>query len=112
MPKTPGYRKRHDRNQAIVTLTDAVTKWRRDYWLGEPGSPQSREMYHRVIAEWEANDGRRLFDADFDKSAGGDGEHGLEASALVLGHASARVTDAVYAERDQSKVVEIMQLVG
>ena len=39
-------------------------------------------------------------------------EHGLEASALVLGHASARVTDAVYAERDQTKVAEIMRLVG
>jgi integrase len=39
-------------------------------------------------------------------------EHGLEASALVLGHASARVTDAVYAERDQSKVAEIMRRVG
>jgi len=36
----------------------------------------------------------------------------LEASALVLGHASARVTDAVYAERDQTKVAEIMRLVG
>lgn len=73
MPKTPGYRKRHDRNQAIVTLTDAVTKKRRDYWLGEPGSPESRERYHRVIAEWEAN-GRRLIDPDFDKPGdGGDG---------------------------------------
>ncbi len=71
MPKTPGYRKRHDRNQAIVTLTDAVTKRRRDYWLGEPGSPESRERYHRVIAEWEAN-GRRLPDLEFDAPAGSD----------------------------------------
>lgn len=75
MPKTPGYRKRHDRNQAIVTLTDAATKRRRDYWLGEYGSPESRELYHRVVAEWEAN-GRRLIDPDFEKSAGGGGGDG------------------------------------
>ncbi|MCC6910191.1 MAG: hypothetical protein IT430_19840 [Phycisphaerales bacterium] len=83
MPKTPGYRKRHDRNQAIVTLTDAVTKQRRDYWLGEFGTPQSREMYHRVIAEWEAN-GRRLFEAKFEKPpAGGEGEgDGITVSEL------------------------------
>jgi len=38
--------------------------------------------------------------------------HGLEASALVLGHASARVTDAVYAERDAAKVIEVVRKVG
>lgn len=59
MPKTPSYRKRKDYSQAIVTLTDAVTKRRRDYWLGEYGTTESRERYHRLIAEWEAN-GRRL----------------------------------------------------
>lgn len=59
MPRIPSYRKRKDRNQALVTLTDAVTKRRRDYWLGEYGTPESRERYHRLIAEWEAN-GRRL----------------------------------------------------
>ncbi len=59
MPKTPAYRKRRDRNLALVTLTDAVTKQRRDYWLGAFGSAESREQYHRIIAEWEAA-GRRL----------------------------------------------------
>lgn len=39
-------------------------------------------------------------------------EFGLEAAQLVLGHASAYVTDACYAERDHSKVVEIMQRIG
>jgi hypothetical protein len=58
MPKTPAYRKRSGYDQAIVTLTDAVTKRRRDYWLGEYGSPASRERYHRLIAAWEAG-GRR-----------------------------------------------------
>ncbi|MDX2199608.1 MAG: site-specific integrase, partial [Phycisphaerae bacterium] len=59
MPKTPSYRCRVGYAQAIVTLTDSVTKKRRDFWLGEYGTPESRERYHRIIAEWEAN-GRRL----------------------------------------------------
>ncbi len=58
MPKTPSYRKRSGYNQAIVTLTDSKTKRRRDYWLGEFNTPESREHYHRLIAAWEAN-GRR-----------------------------------------------------
>jgi len=37
---------------------------------------------------------------------------GLEAAQLALGHSSAQVTDAVYAERDGSKVAEIMRRVG
>ncbi len=59
MPKTPSYRCRVGYAQAIVTLTDSVTKKRRDYWLGPHGSPESRERYHRIVAEWEANS-RRL----------------------------------------------------
>ena len=59
MPKTPSYRCRTGYTQAIVTLTDSVTRKRRDYWLGPHGSPESREHYHLIIAEWEAN-GRRL----------------------------------------------------
>ncbi|MBL4699580.1 MAG: tyrosine-type recombinase/integrase, partial [Phycisphaerales bacterium] len=37
---------------------------------------------------------------------------GLEAAQLALGHASAQITDAIYAERDHSKVIEVMQRVG
>ena len=39
-------------------------------------------------------------------------EYGLEAAQLALGHASALVTDAVYAERDLTRVVEIMRRIG
>lgn len=59
--KPPSYRQRKGYTQALVTLTDAVTKQRRAYWLGEHGTPQSRELYHQVLAEWESN-GRRLPD--------------------------------------------------
>lgn len=56
--KPPGYRKRQGYTQAIVTLRDSATGRARDFWLGEFGSPESRELYHRLIAEWELR-GRR-----------------------------------------------------
>lgn len=58
MPKTPSYRTRKGYSQALVTLTDSRTKQRRDYWLGQHNSPESRQLYHRLIAEWESNDRR------------------------------------------------------
>lgn len=58
MPKTPSYRKRKGYTQALVTLTDSRTRKRRDFWLGEYGTPASREHYHRIIAAWEAHDRR------------------------------------------------------
>lgn len=39
-------------------------------------------------------------------------EHGLEAAQLVLGHSSATLTDAVYAERDEAKVRGVVAMVG
>ncbi len=38
----PSYRQRKGYDQAIVTLTDSVTRYRKDYWLGPYGSPESR----------------------------------------------------------------------
>ncbi|MCO6436788.1 MAG: hypothetical protein J5J06_06850 [Phycisphaerae bacterium] len=54
----PSYRRRTGYTQAIVTLTDSLSKKRRDYWLGDYGTAESRERYHRVIAAWEANQRR------------------------------------------------------
>jgi len=56
--KPPAYRQRRGYDQALVTLTDARTKQRRDYWLGPFDSPESRAHYHRLIAEWVAGDHR------------------------------------------------------
>ncbi|MBL4808869.1 MAG: site-specific integrase [Phycisphaerales bacterium] len=39
-------------------------------------------------------------------------EFGLEAAQLVLGHSSAVVTDAVYAERDMAKIEDVIRRVG
>ena len=60
MPRTvPSYRQRNGSDQALVTLMDAVTRERRDYWLGTHGTSESRERYHRLIARWESQ-GRTL----------------------------------------------------
>ncbi len=59
MGKIPSYRSRKGYDQALVTLTDSVSGKHRDYWLGPHGSRESRELYFRTIAEWEAR-GRRL----------------------------------------------------
>jgi integrase len=106
MPKTPGYRKRHDRNQAIVTLTDAITKKRRDYWLGDFGSAQSRELYHRVVAEWEAN-GRRLIDAGFEKPTD-DRDQGITVSELCARYW--RTESAHMTERDRGHSKSLIRL--
>lgn len=39
-------------------------------------------------------------------------EFGLEAAQIALGHSRVLVTDAVYAERDAAKVVEMMKKIG
>lgn len=59
--KPPSYRRREIRGKSVgyVTLFDAVTKHRRDYHLGEHGTPESRAKYARLLAEWESS-GRRL----------------------------------------------------
>jgi len=57
--RPPSYRRRPGYTQALVTLTDAVTGRRKDCWLGEYGTPASREAYHRTVAQWEAR-GRRM----------------------------------------------------
>lgn len=86
MPKTPAYRKRKGYTQAIVTLTDSATSKRRDYWLGEHGSPASRELYHRLVAEWEAG-GRRLPEALRDTGRRADARQaGPTVAELVLAY--------------------------
>jgi integrase len=54
----PTYRLHKQSGQAIVTLTDSFGN-RRDVLLGKHDTPESRQEYGRVIAEWEAA-GRRL----------------------------------------------------
>jgi integrase len=53
-PRLPAYRHHVASGQAVVTLTDALSKRRRDVYLGAFGSPESRAEYERVIADWLA----------------------------------------------------------
>jgi integrase len=54
--RDPSYRLHKQSGQAIVTLSDGMGG-RRDVLLGPYDSPQSREQYYRVLAEWRANGG-------------------------------------------------------
>ena len=83
--KIPSYRQRPEYGQAIVTLTDAVTKKRRTYWLGAFESRESRERYHRVIALWEACD-RRLPPPDADGPTGRAGSNGQAITVVEIIH--------------------------
>lgn len=82
--KPPAYRQRKGYTQAIVTMTDAVTKRRKDYWLGDYESPESRELYYRVLAEYEAL-GRSLPDLpDSAPSAASAAAGGADVDELAL----------------------------
>ena len=75
MHKPPSYRKKSGRSIAIVALVDAHTGQRREYPLGQHNSPESREAYYLLIAQWEA-DGRRLPEIN-------DGQRGGKTAATI-----------------------------
>ncbi|HEX3150153.1 MAG TPA: site-specific integrase [Gemmataceae bacterium] len=57
MPRTntpPKYRLHRARGRAVVTLTDPSGK-RKDYYLGQHGSAESKAEYARLIGEWAAS---------------------------------------------------------
>ena len=47
------------REYAVVTLGDAVTKRRRDFYLGERGTEEAQTAYLRLLADWREV-GRRI----------------------------------------------------
>jgi len=53
--RVPSYRLHKQSGQALVTLNG------KDHLHGAHGSPESREKYGRLIAEWEANGRRASF---------------------------------------------------
>ena len=82
MPRgAPSYRLHKPTGQAVVTLNG------RDFYLGAQGTNASRQRYHRLLAEWEAN-GRKLPEAD-----AGAPDGSIELARVVLAywrHAKAR----------------------
>ena len=52
----PTYRKLKRKDRAPLAFVDLGGK---RHYLGEHGTPESREAYHRLLAEWHANGGGR-----------------------------------------------------
>jgi integrase len=82
---------------------DTVDAWRNrleeeDRWSEFIAWRQAHRFHPHQLRHNAATELRKVF--------------GLEAAQLTLGHASAQVTDAVYAERDRAKVIEIMRRIG
>ena len=75
----PVYRLHKQSGQAVVTLPDSLGR-RRDVLLGTYDSPESKQEYQRVIAEWIAN-GRRAPVRCAESSA-----QGLSVNELILAY--------------------------
>jgi integrase len=56
--KIPSYRLHKPTGQAVVTISG------RDFYLGKLDSPESREKYHRLIAEWMTTERTRVEGSD------------------------------------------------
>ena len=39
------------KGRSVVTLTDPISKERKEFWLGPHGEPETVEAYHRLLAE-------------------------------------------------------------
>lgn len=103
-PRLPAYRERVGYGQAIVTLTDAVTGKRKDYWLGDFNSPASREMYGRVIAQWESLDRRLPPPLDAPKST----IEKLTVNEVI--HAYKRHVDTAYKPMTRAGIYMVLRL--
>lgn len=57
--RTPQLRHHRSSGRAVVTLTDKTTGMRRDFYLGEHGTPEAHAAYADLIRDWLAR-GRRL----------------------------------------------------
>lgn len=57
--RTPSLRHHKASGQAVVTLTDAETGRRQDFYLGTFGEPAAHRRYAEAIADWRAQ-GQRL----------------------------------------------------
>jgi integrase len=72
------------KGRGVVTLTDPISKERKEFWLGPHGEPETLEAYHRLLAEWESNH-RRLFRLSVRSTVReGHPEAPLSVTALVL----------------------------
>lgn len=83
--------------------------------LKQPGVQYTKDSYRRAIADactkagvphWHPHQLRHNYATEIRK------RYGLEAAQILLGHSSALVTEAVYAERDMDKARQIAEVIG
>ncbi len=60
----------------------------------------------RLVERWHPHQLRHNYATDVRR------RYGLEAAQILLGHSSALVTEAVYAERDLTKTMTIVRQIG
>lgn len=75
-------------------------------WRQRLGAKWQQVLDHRRANHWTPNQLRH------EAATRLRARFGLELAALVLGHSSAVVTDAVYAERDERKILKVMRKSG
>ena len=80
-PRTPSYRLHKASGRAVVTLNG------HDHYLGTYGSPESRSLYDRLVAEWLAN-GRRPLNRKPAETEAEDGPSVADVVVRFLEHAS------------------------
>ena len=104
----------HEKRKTPLSCGNRPGTNRRSKPIHTPGDRYTTESYRRAIhracdkagvPRWSPNRLRHSTGTEIRK------RYGLEAAQVILGHASADVTQ-VYAERDLQKAVEIMREVG
>ncbi|HQL55245.1 MAG TPA: site-specific integrase [Phycisphaerae bacterium] len=97
---------RHARRVTPPSCTDGPGTHRVDHRKRPPGDHYDVAAYRRAITracelagvpDWSPNQRRHSFATRVRR------DYGLEAAQILLGHSSALVTDAVYAERDEGR---------
>ena len=81
---------------------ETIAKWQARLTAKQNGELKAWRKAHR----WHPHQLRHNAATEIRKA------FGLDAAQLALGHASAQITDAIYAERDHAKVIEVMRRVG
>ncbi|MCE5230477.1 site-specific integrase [bacterium] len=101
--RTPGQRYTAESYcRAIARACDAADEAARAANAGAPIGATSG----RLVPRWHPHQLRHNYATAVRR------EYGLEAAQILLGHSSAMITDAVYAERDMAKAMEIAGKIG
>jgi integrase len=90
--------------RAIQRACDVVDRVKREEYEATSGEVAPPDM--RFVPRWHPHQLRHTYATRVRA------RYGLEAAQILLGHSSALVTDAVYAERDMAKAQMIAEKIG